>query len=114
MTTFNLSNGAAHVAIACLQSGLTAIEDIYVGGSLALKLKKAKILPTPEKTENQLTYNDRTEKWLSAPFGELSMSKEEIEVLNSAFKTMEEKKSLPVGVFFDATLEVIQLLKSTK
>ena len=109
--THTLTNGAAHVAIFCLNKGLSSIDDIFTGGSLSLKLKAAKRLPAPLPDEKQIAYDERIETWTCQPFGEVVMEESERDILKQAIKTVAEKKELPSNEY---TVELISILGLNK
>jgi len=119
-----LTNGAAHVAWACLMHGLTDPADIWTGGQFRGKLKAAKKTPLPLETEKLkladggegLTpaYQDRVEAWMEEPFGEIFVDEDEREVLKLAVQNLGKKEQLPKNQFIDATTELIGLLGLNK
>lgn len=114
--TLTLTNGAAHVAIACLQNGLTSIDDIYIGGLLMLKFRPAKKLPKQDDGEKQQAYEERISAWMDSPFGDGSLVVDEAErdALKTAMKELETKKALPSGPFREYVAELIALLGLNK
>lgn len=106
----NITNGAAHTALAILQKGLTSIDDIYVGGRLSLKLKKAKQVPKSEQSESIADYEDRVQAWLDKDYEEIEVPEDERDCLKTAMKSIEEKKAFPEGMFREYVVELIKLL----
>lgn len=122
--TIKLTNGAAHVAIACLVHGLSSPSDIWTAGQLRAKFKAAKKMPEPLETEKRLlptgeevllpAYRIRADAWLEAPFGEVTLEEEEREVLKAAVLALSKKEQLPKNEFIDATTELVGLLGLSK
>ncbi len=119
------SNGAAHVAHAILTHGLNDPADIYTGGQLRAKLKAAKKTPAALDTEKRTlpngeeillpAYQERLDKWLELPLGEITMDEDEREVLKSAVQNLAKKEMLnKFANFIDATTELIGLLGLNK
>lgn len=120
----SMTNGAAHVAFACLVNGLEDTADIWTAGQLRAKLKAAKNIPSPTAEEKKAlptgeelilsAYKERIEAWMDASFGEVTMEEDEREVLKSAMTNLSSKGRLPKGEFIDATMELIGLMGLNK
>lgn len=105
--THTLSNGAAHIACASLQRGLSDFAHIFTAGGVMKRLASVKRLPSPEKDENDMTYTQRIEAWMEQPFGEVELEEDERETLKEAVRGMKEKKILPDGIYQGAVAELI-------
>lgn len=94
MHKITLTNGSANLAYGCLQQGLKTIDDIFIGGSVAVKLKGAKTPPKREKDETDRDYSDRIDKWSDEPFGEVELEEDQRDTLKKAVRSMAEEKKL--------------------
>lgn len=113
MHQLNLTNGAAHVAIAYLQS-LNTIEWVWPAGSLMPKLKSAKRPPVKNDGEKNEAYEARVTEWYVADFGEVELEEDQRDALKQAIKNASDNKSLIGGAFMDFTVELIGKLGLSK
>lgn len=94
MATINLTQGSAHWGFSILTSSKTSLENLFVSGSLAIKLKKAKSNPQPKKDEGGDDFLARSDAWFDADFGAIEVGEEERDYMRSLLKDLGGKKDL--------------------
>ena len=94
MTTINISNGAAQAAYEILSTEKPGkLDELFVSGSLALKVKGAKT-PPPLPDEKQHEYTDRVLEWRSQSYGDVEIGEDGKDYLRSVLKGMVTEKRL--------------------
>ena len=92
--TITLSNGAAQAAYEILSTEKPAkMDELFVSGSLALKVKAAKT-PPPLADEKHHEYTERVLEWRSLPYGEVEIGEDGKDYLRSVLKLMVSEKRL--------------------
>lgn len=114
MKQLSLTNGAAYWGFILLAQSKPSIENLFLAGSLAVKLKSAKSIPASLPNELQGEYQTRVDDWMDKGFAPspLEVTNEEWEFARSLLRDAAGRKELPGNYHVAALATAFELDKA--